>query len=146
MNLILLPILIGAGALGVALHELTHYLVWRLGGRDVRFDAFEMAAVATIDRVRLRDRVAALAPLVIGSALTPWVIGIGRLTPSVGLLLFFYTLGGVWLGDGPGSDLRVAFYSTSAASASGENVTSSGTAGGSVGSSAAVSSRSRNEN
>ena len=109
MNLILLPLLLAAGALGVALHELTHLVVWRLAGRQPRFDLAAMATVADVDRVRVGDRVAALAPLAVGSVVTPWLLVTGRLTPVVGMALAFYTLGGVWLGGGVGSDLRVAF-------------------------------------
>lgn len=110
MNWLLLPMLIGAGVVGVALHEATHAIVWTLGGRRVRFNVSKMAVVTDVQRIRLRDRVAALSPLMLGAAVTPWIIGTGRLSPLVGVALLFYAVGGVWMvGGGLGSDLEVAF-------------------------------------
>lgn len=104
--LTLLPVLVVAGVIGVAGHEATHYLLWLLGGRRPWFDVWGMCVRADIETVGVRDRVAALAPLMLGASLFPWLVGTGRLTPAVGVAWAFYTLGGV-IGDG--GDLAIAF-------------------------------------
>lgn len=139
---LLVELLVG-GFLGVFAHEFTHFSVWRLLGRSPRFDLGGMQVVADVGRIRLGDRLAALAPLLLGLPLTGVVIRAGILHPAVLLCVMFYTVGGIWMGGGVGDDVRVALYASG-----GRNSTSDGIPGrsDSDGKSSTAATRSRYEN
>lgn len=109
MDLWYLPLLVGAGLVGVLLHELTHYLVWWAAGRQPDLDLVQMQTTADIPRVELVDRLAALAPVLFGVPM--WMLGLGWgwVTPLSGVALLFYTAGGIWMGGGVGDDIKLAF-------------------------------------
>lgn len=82
------------GLLGAFLHEAAHYLVWLATGRGPRLDVQGLAVDWTRgpDRVEPRDRVAAVAPVLLGLLLLPVVVGVGGLPVWIGWLVL--TLGG----------------------------------------------------
>lgn len=91
MNWGLLAITGSVGLVGVVLHEVTHWLLWRAQGRHAVFTLQGLQPVvvvpdATLSDVQRRDQIAAGAPLVIGvaSAMLAVAIGVPVSLPAVG--------------------------------------------------------------
>jgi hypothetical protein len=82
------------GLLGAVVHELAHYAVWQVAGRQPEIDwrALHVDWTAGPDRVRPSDRVAAAAPVVLGILILPAVAAVGTVGVWVGWLVL--TVGG----------------------------------------------------
>lgn len=110
-DLALLVAVIGVcGLLGVCLHELTHYLVWLAGGRQPHVKIWPPTVYippSGFKRVEMRDRVAAGAPLAIGSAVA--VVGL-----AIGMAVSLPAVA-AWIGyTTPTRDLGLIFADASA--------------------------------
>jgi membrane-associated protease RseP (regulator of RpoE activity) len=77
---------VACGLLGAVVHECVHWTVWRVCGRDPEVDWRRLNVLPTAgpDTVRRSDRIAAIAPVLVGLAVLPAVVAIGLLPVWVG--------------------------------------------------------------
>lgn len=82
------------GISGALVHELAHYLVWLLSDRNPRLDIAGLYVEPTSgpNDIRISDRIAALAPVLVGACLLPFVIKAGQVAVWIGW--FVLTFGG----------------------------------------------------
>lgn len=89
---------VGAGVIAAALHELTHYAVARLGGREawIEWAALNVRHVYPLSGPSLIDRAVGVAPFALGSVFgVSWVVVSLPVSPALLVGWGVYTLGGV---------------------------------------------------
>lgn len=89
---------VGAGVIAAALHELTHYVVARLGGREawIEWAALNVRHVYPLSGPALIDRLVGVAPFAVGSVFgVSWLAVSLPISPALVVAWGVYTLGGV---------------------------------------------------
>lgn len=76
------------GLLGALLHEIAHWTVWKLTGRNPQLDWWNLNVYPRAGDIDITpgDRIAALAPYILALGLLPAVINSGYIPFAIGLL------------------------------------------------------------
>lgn len=90
--------IVGAGVLAAALHEVTHYVVARAGGREAWFEwqNLNVRHVLPLEGPGVVDRLIGVAPFAVGSVFgVSWMLVSLPVSPALVVGWGVYTLGGV---------------------------------------------------
>lgn len=89
---------VGAGVIAAALHEVTHYVVARLGGREAWFEwtNLNVRHVLPLGGPSVVDHAVGVAPFALGSVFgVGWLVASLPVSPALLVGWGVYTLGGV---------------------------------------------------